>query len=458
MRFGAYSGNDTGAELKCSTTTSLKIYAPKPRIKKMFYSRDMLEKKFLGSFVEEVLREGKKVQPSYCVITTICTETWYRDMSLGQLQKALTRILEPALNAFARIQVPPSRCRRFSRIPETLANGKKVHVSKRPIRTIRTAGSVLGEAARLCARFQLMKVEAVEELLYARSASFFVNYALALICPAIMLNDDLIRDLLSLALVSRIFLEPALDTMWKSIVGIEPVLSVLPEASTLTSGMKMFTRPIDPSSWDRLHFYTSHVRKFSSPPGESELNVLHSVWMDLGKGKPIFPKLRSLHLSPRLCNSNKYTLFLATSLQVVSGPRNFWCLLGLESLSVMYPSHLEVDFIQAIALLPKLTYLSLAIPAGIALDYAGIESGFPSLTKVVLWGSTSDTRKVLAVVSSQALQDLLFHWRATHVVDLSPLDITLTTRLLPTFPFLRDLVIEEAWVSSLAKDLNALQL
>ncbi|KAF9069180.1 hypothetical protein BDP27DRAFT_1421158 [Rhodocollybia butyracea] len=150
-----------------------------------------------------------------------------------------------------------------------------------------------------------------------------------------MLNHDVIRiicaevtddsvhsvpkDLLSLGLTSRIFLEPAMDVMWRRINSIEPLLSVLPE-TTLVYGKKMFLRPIAPSSWDRLRFYTSRVREFYAPLWENEQNVHDTVYAYLGQETPIFPKLRTLHFSPRLCDSNTFVFFLTTGLQVVSWP------------------------------------------------------------------------------------------------------------------------------------------
>ncbi|KAF9063185.1 hypothetical protein BDP27DRAFT_1427149 [Rhodocollybia butyracea] len=101
-------------------------------------------------------------------------------------------------------------------------------------------------------------------------------------------------------------------------------------------------------------------------------------------------------------------------------------------------SHLEVDSIQVIAMLPKLTDLSLTIPDGIPLDYTGVEGGFPSLTDLWLQGSTSDACKFLGVSRLPALQELN--------IDLysgqSPLsDIAAINCLLRSCPFLRRLVL-----------------
>ncbi|KAF9069182.1 hypothetical protein BDP27DRAFT_1521161 [Rhodocollybia butyracea] len=304
------------------------------------------------------------------------------------------------------------------------------------------------------------------------------------------------KDLLSLGIVSRIFLEPALDAMWKRLTSIEPLLSVLPE-TTLVNRRKLFLEPVAPSSWDRLRFYTSRVREFIAPFQYEELNVHDSVYECLGQKKPIFPKLRTLHLSLRLCDSNTFMFFLTTSLRVVSWPHpslgslpdsssdlgpslallvskspelkslglnkyhysglslTLRHLVDLEYFSAMDLSHLEVDFVQVIALLPKLTHLDLALPEEAFLDYTGVESGFPSLTKIELCGSTSDTRKFLAVIRPQALQELVIELSFKPSTEQS---ITAITYLLPSFPFLRSLVIVGDALSKLPVDLDDLQL
>ncbi|KAF9065961.1 hypothetical protein BDP27DRAFT_1404626 [Rhodocollybia butyracea] len=335
-----------------------------------------------------------------------------------------------------------------------------------------------------------------------------------------MLNYDVItlicaevsgkKDLLHLGLASKHwFLEPALNVLWKKIEDMEPLLSVLPE-TTLVNGNKMFSRPIAPSSWDRLRVYTSRVREFDDKSEffSSQRPTVHdSVYAYLGKEKPIFPKLRTLHLNPRLCISNAFTIFLAASLQVVFWPRygtttsglgpssdlgpslallvskspglksmtlygytysgmslSVRRLLALESFEARDLSQLEMDLIQALALLPSLTTLSLTFPRGIVLDYTGVESGFPSLTDIELQGSTYDIRKFLAVARPQALEHLYIYFlpapehdefltsgepAVDQPLDDVAADIAAITHLLSSFPFLRNLCIETGAFSSL---------
>jgi hypothetical protein len=78
-------------------------------------------------------------------------------------------------------------------------------------------------------------------------------------------------------------------------------------------------------------------------------------------------------------------------------------------LSVAHLCHLERDLIRVIASLPKLTSLSLALPAGIVLDYTCVESGFQSLTRVELSGSTFEIHNFLAVIKPKVLSDLTIY-------------------------------------------------
>ncbi|KAF9062761.1 hypothetical protein BDP27DRAFT_1427596 [Rhodocollybia butyracea] len=303
------------------------------------------------------------------------------------------------------------------------------------------------------------------------------------------------KDLLSLGLVSKRILEPALDGMWKRINSLQPLLSVLPEA-TLVNGKKQFLQPMSPS-WDRLRFYTSRVREFGGDAYVgNRLDVHDSVYAYLDQGKPIFPRLKMLHLTPPLCSPNSFALFLGTGLQVVSWPDSTWgwpeadpdsdlgpslALLvsknpGLKSLTLgQYPfselslslghlctlkilevNHLvrpEMGFIRAIALLPNLTDLCLTLPTMFLFDYAGVENGFPSLTKFFLRGSTFDTRKILAVMRTKILRDLSIDW---HVENQSFLaDIVVIIRFLPSIPSLWSLQIEGAALHFLLADINA---
>ncbi|KAF9069176.1 hypothetical protein BDP27DRAFT_1421156 [Rhodocollybia butyracea] len=258
---------------------------------------------------------------------------------------------------------------------------------------------------------------------------------IGLICAEI--TDDCIHsappDLLSLGLSSRIFLEPALDVMWKKISSMEPLLSVLPETTQWEEGMIL--KPISPSSWDRLRFYTSRVREFHAPLQHKELNPsvmrlkhVHVLPDDHSAGG-FSPGLKSLTL-----NDYPYSGLSLTLSHLVA----------LEYLSVADLSYLEVDSIQVIALLPELTNLYLTLPAEIVLDYTDVESGFSLLTKLELHGSTSDIRKFLAAAKPQALQELVIERTYQYVTKESLLtDITAITHLLPrSFPFLRHLTFD----------------
>ncbi|KAF9062757.1 hypothetical protein BDP27DRAFT_1427592 [Rhodocollybia butyracea] len=307
-----------------------------------------------------------------------------------------------------------------------------------------------------------------------------------------MLNYDVITiicaemdraDILSLGLASKKFLEPALDEMWRKLSSIEPLLSVLPETTL------MFLQPIAPLSWDRVQFYASRVREFGEPYEAIRVDVHDSVYAYLGLGKPLFPKLKILHPPLQLCSLNSFTLFLGTSLQEVSWPcdwpeasTDFAQDLGpslallvskspglksltlsqytysglslslsrlstLESLLANDLPHLEMSFIRTIALLPRLTKLDLSLPAGILLDYTGVENHarFPSLTKIQLWGSIPNLNKFLVTARPKALRSLHFHCCCESPVDWQSLPelVTFTTHIAPSFPFLQDLSIEE---------------
>ncbi|KAF9059827.1 hypothetical protein BDP27DRAFT_1371082 [Rhodocollybia butyracea] len=308
------------------------------------------------------------------------------------------------------------------------------------------------------------------------------------------------QDLLSLGLVSKIFLHPALDILWKRINGIGPVLSVLPE-TTMVNGQKMFLQPIDPSSWDRLNFYTSRVREFDDwEPREGSKEAVHcSVYSYLGTQKPIFRNLRTLRISTsHLRSSDSFALFLATTLWEVSWPRYLeWlpeddpmhdlgdslaalvsnvpalksltlqdynysglsvslsCLLALEGLDVLSLSRLEKGFIRAIAALPKLINLALSLRGGV-LDYGGVESGFPSLKELIIEGSALDLNKFFDATRPKELQELTIEWEYQDVGNPPLAAFAAITPLFTSFPFLRSLTITKS--STSFQDLDEVHL
>ncbi|KAF9062764.1 hypothetical protein BDP27DRAFT_274155 [Rhodocollybia butyracea] len=100
----------------------------------------------------------------------------------------------------------------------------------------------------------------------------------------------------------------------------------------------------------------------------------------------------------------------------------------------------------------------MSIPPGIILDYTNIESGFVSLTKLMLWGSPLHTHEFLAFARPKALQYLAIEWEFKPVADQSPLiaNIAAITHLLPSSPFLQHFRFQGDRLSSLSTDSDEL--
>jgi hypothetical protein len=52
---------------------------------------------------------------------------------------------------------------------------------------------------------------------------------LHMFCDALLDHDETKRDLLSVALTSRAFCEPALDGLWREITSFDPIIACLPD-------------------------------------------------------------------------------------------------------------------------------------------------------------------------------------------------------------------------------------
>ncbi|KAF9062360.1 hypothetical protein BDP27DRAFT_1336711 [Rhodocollybia butyracea] len=256
------------------------------------------------------------------------------------------------------------------------------------------------------------------------------------------------KALLSLGLASKDFLEPALNSLWKNINNLNPLLSVLPE-TTVVNGEKMILSQIAPSSWDRLQYYTNRVRTFNDDDllvGPEESIVHESVYAYLGQKPPIFPNLRTLRLKHRLCSSNSSIFFLTSTLLDVQWPCRLGvsdaiadlgpslsllaskspglpCLMlsahpysglasslsrlrALETLAVSGVPDLGTEFIRVISSLLKLTTLSLTLPVGSLPDYTAVQGGFQSLTQLRLTGSNVNLANFFERVTLAALQAL----------------------------------------------------
>ncbi|KAF9070184.1 hypothetical protein BDP27DRAFT_1420197 [Rhodocollybia butyracea] len=303
---------------------------------------------------------------------------------------------------------------------------------------------------------------------------------------ALELNYDIIvaicaetsrkQDLLSLGLVSKIFLHPALDILWKRINGIGPVLSVLPE-TTMVNGQKRFLQPIDPSSWDRLNFYTSRIREFDDwEPREGSKEAVHGSYESFTELKFICP-LFGNHVvggfnsqwrleadpMPDLGDSLAALVTNAPALKSLTLQNynysglsvSLSCLLALESLDVLSLSRLEKGFIQAIAAFPRLINLGLSLRRAL-LDYGGVESGFTSLKELIIEGSALDLKFFFDATRPKELQEVTIKWEYQDVGNPPLADFAVITPLFTSFPFLRSLTITKS--STSFQDLDEFQL
>ncbi|KAJ4478946.1 hypothetical protein J3R30DRAFT_3701899 [Lentinula aciculospora] len=229
------------------------------------------------------------------------------------------------------------------------------------------------------------------------------------------------KGLLSLCLTSKVFLEPALNVLWRTLSSVEPLLSVLPETIDL-NGKKMIVEQIAPSSWDRLRYYTSRVRTFADDG---------STNYGLAPGSLIFFLTNSI---------SDATLPLLVSLpsdiprsRAFACPSCFWTL-RLGRLPVYEP-----DLVKSLACLPKLSSLSLTLLSNGTVDYDGIQNGFPSLKHLSIEGSTADLHDFLNIISPSMLQELSLIWNAHPSITEA---IGVTT-LLPRLSTLRSLTIDD---------------
>ncbi|KAF8832831.1 hypothetical protein HHX47_DHR1001488 [Lentinula edodes] len=262
------------------------------------------------------------------------------------------------------------------------------------------------------------------------------------------------QGLLSFGLASKAFLEPALNVLWRTLSSVEPLLSVLPETSTI-GGKKMLVKQIAPKSWDRLRFYTSRVHIFDQRIllEEEESSIHTSVYARLGQMQPIFPALKEFHPAASISTSNSLMFFLSRTISTASLPAflphaqttgdgdegldfgpslsilawkspsiqtlylesdapysgfaaSIACFHDLRNLRIVQISRYDSDFLSGIASLQKLSYLNLTLPENISLDVSGITSGFSSVKTLRVAGPPGEIHKILKLMSTTTLDEL----------------------------------------------------
>ncbi|KAG9016044.1 hypothetical protein FRB90_003707 [Tulasnella sp. 427] len=138
------------------------------------------------------------------------------------------------------------------------------------------------------------------------------------------------RSTLSAALATTIWLEPALDSLWRNLDDFKILLKLWPtDALTRDSATRSyyrFIRPLTPSDWERFDFYGKRVRGLSTSLGrpresfEGRLDLLHDTFCtDLGKSMAeagrtvLLPNLLSLELQGSVCSTTQLGSLLITS-------------------------------------------------------------------------------------------------------------------------------------------------
>ncbi|KAG1738988.1 hypothetical protein EDB19DRAFT_1852109 [Suillus lakei] len=104
--------------------------------------------------------------------------------------------------------------------------------------------------------------------------------------------------LAALARTCRHFKEPALDILWKDIIGFKPLISCLPEGVSHTDVQRKLTlkRPILIGEWKVINRYARRIRSFrvNSPELDMIDNQVVQVLMSAPSPAPLLPNLHSL--------------------------------------------------------------------------------------------------------------------------------------------------------------------
>ncbi|KAG8928290.1 hypothetical protein FRC01_006173 [Tulasnella sp. 417] len=142
-----------------------------------------------------------------------------------------------------------------------------------------------------------------------------------------LISDNAEQSTLSAACATTIWLEPALDSLWREIDDFKILLKLWPADAltrdSATGGYYRFVRPLDRLDWARFDFYAKRVRGLSATLGrpcesfEGMPDLLHDTFCtDLGKSMTeirravLLPNLRALELQGPVCSTTHLATFL----------------------------------------------------------------------------------------------------------------------------------------------------
>ncbi|RPD60864.1 hypothetical protein L227DRAFT_653127 [Lentinus tigrinus ALCF2SS1-6] len=247
----------------------------------------------------------------------------------------------------------------------------------------------------------------------------------------ILTNSDLVRC----ALISRAFSEAALRALWKNPPTLRPLWHVLAppnlkfpkkddETEEYFDKIESAGLHKEAAYWRRLVGYARHIQNINAEHlfDQRDANLLELVLHENGTGRPLFPSLRSLQLSPTICTIPSFCRLFASTV------RNLKCSIKFkdepednEELRVLHNIANAVGSLQGTSSQLSWIYVEKRAREGLLASKAEVEllhniSGLRSLQNITLRLSAIPASTVFSLV---AIPTLIFLELGTVVVDLA---------------------------------------
>ncbi|KAG6812043.1 hypothetical protein H0H92_004627 [Tricholoma furcatifolium] len=216
------------------------------------------------------------------------------------------------------------------------------------------------------------------------------------------------------ARVCKIWSEIALDIIWKEVVELHPLLSLLAPLAKSPSGNK-FKRRLEYSDWDRFERYRYRVRKLAYRPSNSVNHCIDKSVFDqimwTRTSKKMLPKMHTLewHGPLDLC-----IVFMHKNVETLA-----------LSLPLHHHSKVSEAFGDVIARMSNVYKLDLRFDTSVLsfeADIVRLIQGLPNLEKIIL-PAFSLTNKVAESASRLRNLKILRYTRAKHQGSGEPADI-----------------------------------
>ncbi|KAG6902354.1 hypothetical protein C0995_001151 [Termitomyces sp. Mi166 len=209
------------------------------------------------------------------------------------------------------------------------------------------------------------------------------------------------------ARVSKHWSEIALDVMWKEVLNLHRLFSLLAPLEKSGSGSYKFVRPLESSDWVRFERYRRRVRKLIYSTSQTKHVLHHSVFDDVARSRTSLDILPNMHAfywdgSLTLC-----VIFMHKNIKSFG--------LGLARETLSKSSQIACVFEDVVTRMPKISSIDLRFEFSVRLieeDVIRLFSNLPNLHTIILprFCLTAKIAETVSRLGKLQTLEYQYHW------------------------------------------------